>query len=77
MGSYYCKRKTKRKVGSIRKLSECYTIEASALCTEAVNPYFHLYECGYHYNRINDTHLAAGTPDMDDDTIALYLGYYN
>jgi hypothetical protein len=61
----------------MRKLSEYYTTEASVLCTEAVNSYFHLYECDYHHNRIDDTHLAAGTPDVDDDLVALYLGYYD
>jgi len=37
MGSCYCKRKTKRKVGSLQKLSDYYTTEVLILCTEIVN----------------------------------------
>jgi hypothetical protein len=67
----------KGKVCSMRKLREYYTTKASVLCTEAVNSYFHLYGCGYHHNRIDDVPLAASTPDVDDDTVALYLEYYD
>jgi hypothetical protein len=28
---------------------------------KAVNSFFHLCECGYHHNRIDDVSLAAGT----------------
>jgi len=28
-------------------------------------------------NRIDAIHLAAGTPVLDDDPIAYYLGYYD
>jgi hypothetical protein len=75
--SCYCKRIVKRKVSSLRKLSEYYTAEASILCTEAVNSYFHLCGCGYHHNRVDEVPLAASTPDVDDDPIALYLGHYD
>jgi len=68
---------TKRKVSSMRKLSEYYTTKASVLCIEAVNSYFHLYGCGYHHNRIDVVPLAASTPVMDDDPVALYLEYYD
>jgi hypothetical protein len=37
MGSCYCKRKTKRKVGFLQKLSDYYTTEVLILCTEIVN----------------------------------------
>jgi hypothetical protein len=67
----------KGKVVSMRKLNEYQTVEASVLCAKAVNSYFHLYECGCHHNHINDIPLAVGTPDVDDDPITLYLGYYN
>lgn len=59
------------------KLIEYYTTEASVLCTEAVNSYFHLYRCSYRHNCIDDVPLAAGTPDVDDDSVALYLEYYD
>jgi hypothetical protein len=42
--------------------------------TETVNSLFHLYGCGYHHNRIDATPLVAGTPKVDDDPVALYLG---
>jgi hypothetical protein len=45
--------------------------------TELVNSYFHLCEHGYHHNRIDADALAAGTADVDEDPLALYLGYYN
>jgi hypothetical protein len=45
--------------------------------TETVNLFFYLYRCGYHHNRIDATPLAASTPEVDDDPVALYLGYYN
>jgi hypothetical protein len=61
----------------MRKLSEYYTAEASVLCIEAVNSYFHLCKCGYHHNRVDEVPLVAGTPNMDDDPVALYLGYYD
>jgi hypothetical protein len=28
------------------------------------------------HNRIDDAPLAAGTPELDDNLVALYLGYY-
>jgi hypothetical protein len=66
----------KENVGSLWKISEYYTTEASVLCIEAVS-YFHLYGYRYHHNHIDVVPLAAGTPEMDDDPVALYLGYYN
>jgi hypothetical protein len=35
-----------RIVGSLQKLSQFNTTEVSVLCTETVNSFFHLYECG-------------------------------
>jgi hypothetical protein len=67
----------KRKVGSLRKLSKYYKAEASILCTEAANSYFHLCGCGYHHNHVDEVYLAPGTPEVDDDPVALYLGYYD
>jgi len=29
------------------------------------------------HNRIDATPLAVGTPELDDDPVALYLGYYD
>jgi hypothetical protein len=45
--------------------------------TELVNSYFLLYECGYHHDRVDVDALAAGTTDVDEDSMALYLGYYD
>jgi hypothetical protein len=45
--------------------------------TKLVNSYFHLLECGYHYDRVDVDALAAGTSHVDEDPVALYLGYYN
>jgi hypothetical protein len=45
--------------------------------TETVNSFFHLYGCGNPHNCIYDVPLAAGTLDLKDDPVALYLGYYN
>jgi hypothetical protein len=61
----------------LRKLSQFNTTEVSVLCTETVNSFFYLYGCGYPHNRIDATPLAAGTPELDDDPVALYLGYYD
>jgi hypothetical protein len=44
---------------------------------ETMNSFFHLYRCGYHHNRIDAILLAASTPEVDDDPVALYLGYYD
>jgi hypothetical protein len=38
--------------------------------TELVNSYFHLWESGYHHDRVDVDALAAGT--VDEDPIALY-----
>jgi hypothetical protein len=29
------------------------------------------------HNHIDAAHVAAGTPELDDDPIAYYLGYYD
>jgi hypothetical protein len=42
-----------------------------------VNSYFHLCERSYHHNHVNVDALAADTANVDDDTMALYLGYYD
>jgi hypothetical protein len=35
------------------------------------------YMGGYPHNRIDTAPLAPGTPELDDDPVALYLGYYD
>jgi hypothetical protein len=52
----------------MRKLSEYCT-------TELVNSHFHLCGRGYHHDRVDDEVLAASIADIDDDPVALYLGY--
>jgi hypothetical protein len=54
-----------------------YTTEASALLIEAANSYFHLYECGYHHNLIDEVPLTVGSPVIVDDVVEVYLGYYD
>jgi hypothetical protein len=44
---------------------------------ETMNLFLHLCGCGYHHNRVDDIPMIVGTPDMDDDLVAFYLGYYN
>jgi len=67
-----------RKVNSLRKLSQFNITEVSVLCTETVNSSFHLYRCDKPpHNHIDDVHLAAGTSKLDDNAIALYMGYYD
>jgi hypothetical protein len=29
------------------------------------------------HNRIEDVPLVAGTPELDDNPVALYMGYYD
>jgi hypothetical protein len=53
----------------IEKTSVFYT-------TELVNSYFQLCEHNYHHDRVNVNALAAGTTDVDEDPMALYLRYY-
>jgi hypothetical protein len=43
---------------------------------ELVNSYFHLCGHGYHHNCVDTATLAAGTADVDEDPVALYLEYY-
>jgi hypothetical protein len=45
--------------------------------TETVDLFFHLCECGYGHNRVDDIPMIAGTPKEDDDPVAYYLGYYD
>jgi uncharacterized membrane protein len=52
------------------KTSEFYT-------TEVVNSYFRLCEHGYHNDPVNINGLVAGTADVNEDPVALYLGYYD
>jgi hypothetical protein len=52
------------------KLAEFYT-------TELVNSYFHLCEHHYHHDHVDVDALAVGTADVDQNPIALYLGYYD
>jgi hypothetical protein len=44
---------------------------------EFVDSHFHLCWCSYHRNRVHDDALAAGTVDVDDNLVALYLKYYD
>jgi hypothetical protein len=57
-------------VGSLWKPREFYIIEL-------MNSYFHLCEHGYHHDRVDVDDLAAGTVDVNEDLVALYLGYYD
>jgi hypothetical protein len=43
--------------------------------TKLVNSYFHLHKRGYHHDRVDVDALATGTADVDDDPMAMYLGY--
>jgi hypothetical protein len=43
---------------------------------EMVNSYLHMYRRDYHHDRIDVVPLAAGTSDVDDNPVALYLGYH-
>jgi hypothetical protein len=54
----------------MRKLSEYYI-------AEVVNSYIHLYSCGVSHDHIDIVPLVAGTADVDDDPVALYLRYYD
>jgi hypothetical protein len=51
------------------KLKEFYT-------TKTVDSLFHLGEHGDHDNRVDDDVVVAGTVEVDEDPVALYLGYY-
>jgi hypothetical protein len=42
-----------------------------------VNSRFHLCGRGQHHNHVDVDVLDAGTMDVDDDPMALYLGYYD
>jgi hypothetical protein len=69
--SYYSKRKVeKKRVDLLWKLSEFYIVEF-------VDSHFHLYGRGYHHDSVNTDALATGSFDIDDDLVALYLGYYD
>jgi len=39
-----------------------------------VNSYFHLFEHGYHHDRVDPDVVAGSTVDVDDDLVALYFG---
>jgi len=54
-----------------------HTVEIKELA-HCENPmYFILCERSYHHNHVNVDALAADTANVDDDTMALYLGYYD
>jgi len=59
----------KEKHRLIVKLRELYI-------TEIVDSLIHLYGCGNHHDRINDDVLAIGTANVEENPLALYLGYY-
>jgi hypothetical protein len=59
-----------RNVDSKWKLSEFYK-------TELVNSQFHLCRRGKHHDHVDVVPLAASIADVDDNPMALYLGYYN
>lgn len=44
---------------------------------EAVNSHLHLYGCGYHHNRIDEASLDAGADNVEDDSVAHYVEYYD
>jgi hypothetical protein len=44
---------------------------------EFVKSYFHLCERGYHHDCVDVDALDAGTVDVDEDSVALYLGNYD
>jgi hypothetical protein len=68
--SYYSKHKVeKKRVGSLLKLSEFYTAGFVS--------YFHLCRCDYHHDCVDVDVVAIGTADVDKDSVALYLGYYD
>jgi hypothetical protein len=71
ISSYYSKRKVeKKRFRSLWKLSKFYT-------AEFVDSYFHLYGRGYHHKCVDADALAIGTIDVEEDQVALYLGYYD
>jgi hypothetical protein len=45
--------------------------------TELVNSYFHLCKRGYQHDCVDADALAAGTAAVDEDPVAMYLGYYD
>jgi hypothetical protein len=42
-----------------------------------VNSYFHICKRGYHHGRVDADALATGITDVNEDPVALYLGYYD
>jgi hypothetical protein len=69
--SCYSKRKVESKrVGSLWKLSEFYF-------SEFMDLYFYLCECDYHHDCVDIDASAVGTAYVDEDLMALYLGYYD
>jgi hypothetical protein len=44
---------------------------------ELVNSYSHICERGYHHDRVDADVLAAGTADVNEDLVTIYLGYYD
>jgi hypothetical protein len=71
ISSRYCKHMVELKwLAHCEKPSVFYT-------TELVNSYFHLYERDYNHDHVDVDSLVAGTADVDEDPVALYLGYYD
>lgn len=42
-----------------------------------MNSHFHLCGRDGHHDHVDNDVLAASTADVDDDQVALYLGYYD
>jgi len=45
--------------------------------TELLNSYFYLCECGYHHDCVDTNALTVSIADVDEDHVAVYLGYYD
>jgi hypothetical protein len=42
-----------------------------------VNSLFHLCKCGDHHDHVDVDVVGASTVEVDEDPVALYLGYYD
>jgi hypothetical protein len=54
----------------LRRVSELHT-------TEIVDSLVHLYGRSQHYDHIDVNIVDRGTTDIDEDPVALYLGYHD
>lgn len=52
-----------------------FYVKAQYYAAEVVNSLLHIYGRGSHHDRMDADAYAAGTADVDDDPVALYLGY--